>query len=210
MERILYWFVYAFTAAQAVRRRRDSAPHLWAARFPILMVLVAFMSTTWSIAPVASLRAAFSLGMVMLFGVYLGSRFRPSALLGPLAAVFSVAALASVAFALLLPSYGIGRGAFEGDWQGVFTTKNVLGLTMLVTIMVLRSARAGSTALRRVAGCGMAAATGALILSGSVASLIVLLVVTVTMPLLSLVRRSHNRKALALACADVAVAALGS
>ncbi len=110
-----------------------------------------------------------------------------------------------VSLALLLPSYGIGRGAFEGDWQGVFTTKNVLGLTMLVTIMVLRSAGAGSTALRRVAGCGMAVATGALILSGSVASLIVLLVVTVTTPLLSLVRRSHNRKALALACAYVAV-----
>lgn len=95
---------------------------------------------------------------------------------------FLVMQLSSLAFALLIPSYGISVGSHEGQWQGIFPHKNSLG-NFSVFAFVFAIAKinrknfilCGSTAALSIALC---------YLSGSTTSLIAIIITTVTWYLL--------------------------
>jgi O-antigen ligase len=119
-----------------------------------ILVGLAVVSPLWSYAPEMTLRRLIYLLNATLFGIYLAARYGSRERLRLLAWAFGIAAALSLAFALLLPGYGImGVGHIEnpehlkhlGAWRGVFQHKNILGRTMvfggLVFFFVARSSR---------------------------------------------------------------------
>lgn len=101
---------------------------------------LALLSTAWSAAPPLTLRRAVLLFGMTSFGAYLAARFPGAALVRLLGAVLAAIALLSVAFALVLPAYGLEHGIHAGLWRGIFAQKNVLGQVMAfgATIWLLR------------------------------------------------------------------------
>jgi exopolysaccharide production protein ExoQ len=201
--RMIYWCFYAFTAAQVVLRPRDFVRCAAKVPFPIAMVLLALLSASWSLDPSETLRRTFALGMATLFGIYLALRFCPRDLLRLVAGVLGTCAVLSVAFGLLLPSYGIAHGVYDGDWQGVFTHKNTLGGMMLLTAVIFRSVPGRSGRSRLVGWIGVGLAVILVVLSQSMTALVVLGAVGLTMPLLRRFRQRRLRSALLLVAACV-------
>jgi len=116
---------------------------------PWLFALTALpvVSVLWSDAPsITALRAAALLGTTLL-GLYLGLRYDSMQFLQLLGWSLGIAAVLSFLVALLVPSYGMGSGVFEGDWIGVFQHKNTLGSVMALGFLVF-------SMLRRVSRTG--------------------------------------------------------
>lgn len=150
-----------------------------------MLVALAFVSPLWSYAPEMTLRRLIYLLSSTLFGVYLAARYGSRERLRLLAWAFGIAAVLSLAFALLLPSYGImGVGHIEtaehvkhlGAWRGVFMHKNILGRMMvfggLIFFLVARSSRRNSW----IAWTGLSLCVALALASTSKSALVVLLV----------------------------------
>jgi O-antigen ligase len=178
-------------------------------RFSLLALLgLAIASTAWSAAPDLTLRRSLALVGTTAFGVFLAARFDTARLLGLLAGALGSAAVLSAAFALALPAYGVSGGAHAGDWQGIFTHKNMLGQAMTlgtVTFILLRPLLKPG---RRWIGTGGALLCAALVLmSGSKTALSVLVGVVAATAAFRMLRW---RWTLAVAGAIGAVLAAGS
>lgn len=135
-ERLTYWLAYLFTLAQVLIRPR--AVLRAALRNPFVpgVVVVAAVSAGWADDGATTLRRAGALGMWTLFGLFLVSRYHPRQVLTHLAAALGIIAVLSLLAGLIVPDLGLEHGFNEGAWRGVFTTKNVLGETMLLASIV--------------------------------------------------------------------------
>ena len=107
----------------------------------ILLFTVVAFSVCWSGDPFVSARRVVGLLGTSLFGYYIAMRYTLPDLLRLLHQTLGLIALLSVAFALLLPSYGVmdaiqEYGLHEGAWKGIFSHKNSLGrLMVLLTLL---------------------------------------------------------------------------
>jgi O-antigen ligase len=195
--------VYAGTLALVAARPREVAQA--ALRNPLVPALVALAAASyfWSEAPGLTLRRTMALAATTLFGLWLAARFSRRELLGILAAVLGVSAVASLALGLLSPE--LGRSAeFDGAWLGVFGHKNGMGKAMVLAALVLL-VRAPDAAPGRGARAALLLGIAALVvLSRSTSSLVALAAVAALVPLL---RALAARNLLLLLAAPVAVCA---
>ena len=127
----LYLYInMALQAAFAVAARRK----IWAALRdnPLIVAGVAliFISALWSDSPGNSFRMGVEVSLCTLFACYLAVRISTEQLMRLLMFMGVVSALASIAFALALPSYGIFAGYGGGAWNGICDHKNTLGVSM--------------------------------------------------------------------------------
>lgn len=110
-----------------------------------LLPALAIVSTVWSVAPGLTLKRGILLTGVSMFDLYVAYRIGLDRLFSLTSKTVFVTAIASVAFALLLPTIGreIKEG-LSGDWRGVFPQKNALGHVMSVgaTVELLIMVRA--------------------------------------------------------------------
>ena len=210
IERLPYWFIYAFTILQWASRPRHLLRALTRNPFVPALVGIAVLSLSWSVDPGVTLRGAWQLGIWTLFGLYLGARYSSEELLRLLGIVFSVTAVLSVFFALMLPDYGLAHGTNEGAWQGVFTQKNTLGESMLLAAIVFRLLAGRRDGFRVLAWAGTALAIALLVLSRSMTALLVLGVLIVATPLARLLRRGRGKSVVLLLalCGALSVAVL--
>lgn len=193
VERLAYWLIYLFTAWQCVVRRRDLLRALFHNLFVPGFVAITLLSTLWSLDPTTTLRRAFALGMVTLFGTYLATRYTYAHVLRLLGVVFGAIALGSVLFRFLLPQYGIAPDMYGGAWEGVFAQKNILGNAMVLAAIVFALLTACGQRWGRVAWGGVALAASLVVLSRSVTAMVVLGVILMATPLLGLLRRRTPR-----------------
>jgi exopolysaccharide production protein ExoQ len=103
--------------------------------------ILAAASTLWSGSPLLTLRYSLDLALATAFACYLSERFSSEHLMRLLIFVGTAAAALSIGLALFLPSYGMFQRYDGGAWQGIFSHKNALGLTMaslLTPIFFLR------------------------------------------------------------------------
>lgn len=89
--------------------------------------LLATLSFLWSLDPALSLRSGLYLLFNTLFMYYLVQRFPLQELMRLMMGVGSVAALMSIATAIVLPGYAWGSAGSHFALQGAFIAKNVLG-----------------------------------------------------------------------------------
>jgi exopolysaccharide production protein ExoQ len=105
-------------------------------RFNTMLIGVVVMSVLWSAAPaVTSVRIIALIGTT-LFGLYLATRYSLREQLQLLAWTFGIAIVLSLLFAIVIPKYGIMSGIHAGKWRGIFTHKNALGKSMVLSGLV--------------------------------------------------------------------------
>ncbi len=107
-----------------------------------IIVAIALFSTFWSDVPSRTIASNINLVRITLFGVYFAARYSLKEQLHLLTWVLGIAAALSLAFIIVLPSYGVmGMGsisspetiAHAGTWQGVYGHKNILARIMLLS-----------------------------------------------------------------------------
>ena len=160
----------------------------------LLLVGIAMLSVLWSFAPQITLRREVALVGTTLFGAYLAARYNSGELLRLLAWALGVAALLSLIFALMFPSYGTVSGAYGSDaWQGAFVGgKNVLGRIMALSVLVFLLLALSTRKHRLVLWSGFGLSAGLLWMSNSVTSLISLLTILLLLPLYWALRWRYN------------------
>lgn len=152
-------------------------------------VVLALLSTAWSAVPGTTARRSLILVATTCFGVYFGARFSPRRQILLLAAALGAVAVASLLVAVLLPSYGISDVAMrDGDWKGIFDTKNELAKQMTLAAVVFTFL---PRRLRYVRWLGILLSAGLVVASGSRAGWVIcFLLVTCSLALQGIQRKS--------------------
>ncbi|MGI9508456.1 MAG: O-antigen ligase family protein [Geminicoccaceae bacterium] len=106
-----------------------------------LLVVLAWLSTFWTVAPDITSRRCIALTVTSLMGVYLFVRFDLKTLLRFLTAISTFLVLGCIAWAILIPNYGLhGDGDHAGAWRGIFFHKNSTGRVMVYCLAVVIAA----------------------------------------------------------------------
>jgi O-antigen ligase len=100
------------------------------------LVALAILSAAWSGDPLFTLRRSLALLGTTMFGIYIGLRFSLDEQLRLLAYTLSICAIASLAMALLVPSYGMDIEFYGSAWRGIYEHKNHLGRVMVLSTLV--------------------------------------------------------------------------
>jgi len=153
----------------------------WNAKWIVLLVLVAVVSTGWSQDPLFTLRRSAVMLASTAFGIYFGSRFTVSEQLSLLGWTCALFVFASASLAIFLPQYGVDHVLFPGAWRGTFTHKNTLGRAMVFSMLVFYFAR--PPAHRWIRWVGIAGALCLLVLSRSATGIVVSAVMVTTLPM---------------------------
>ena len=90
--------------------------------------VLAFLSTFWSQAAGMTFRRAALLALGLAFGCFLATCYSPQDLRRLMLAAGVIVGIACIAWAILLPQYGI---SIDGEWKGIFGHKNHMGLGIL-------------------------------------------------------------------------------
>lgn len=158
--RLPLMLVDGMIAVLLLSRLNRVAPFLLSNWLHLLIVVVAFLSTLWSIEPEVTLRRSVALLGTSAFGLYLAWRFTFRECVYLLAWSLSICAVLSIAFVVFLPDVGVMPGAyFEGAWRGAFLHKNILAYNMvwavtalMLAVMMQKRGRAVLTATIFLAG----------------------------------------------------------
>jgi exopolysaccharide production protein ExoQ len=199
---VIWGGVYALAAALLFARLPRVARLLPGLGTLWIILFLAVVSSQWSAAPSVTLRRAIALLGTTVFALYLGTRFSRHALFRLLFSVFSVVVILS------LVTGALKIGAAPGTWQGLFTTKNLLGQAMVCSAIVSLLFGASETGRRRVwGGLIFVLSCALLLLSDSKTSLVVLLAAMALLLPLRLLRLPHRVSELAVSSTLVAAGA---
>ena len=181
--------MWVICAALMARYIRPTLKMMLQQKEVLAFAVLAFLSTLWSQAPQVTLRKATILFLYMLFAWFFATYYTPPEQMRLLLALGVIMALASIAWAIFLPSYGIHA---TGEWKGVFGQKNLLGNTMFFLFAGLSFCRISSARRLLTVAIQAILPLGLILLSRSRSPLIMvvaLIAVRVLGPLLARTRR---------------------
>lgn len=176
---LMFVCLYVYFLFRLARHHREAwslvKREKWVAAFSLWVLA----SAIWSVSPSLTFDHGMALVGTALTGLYIGMRCEPREQIKLVAICLGVTAIASLAFALIIPNIGI---ASDGAWQGVFFPKNSLGRMMaLGTFVFAFLAKEGRP--KRWISLGMAALTAALLLlSRSATSIVVCVLMLALLP----------------------------
>jgi exopolysaccharide production protein ExoQ len=127
--------IYILFAVAFVPWRKAMVHAALAQKWLLVLVAWTLLSTLWSADPALTLRRAGALACTTALGIYLGVRFTQRQMLHLLAIALAVAVLASAVVAIALPSVGVMQGLYAGSWRGIFSHKNTLARTAVLSIV---------------------------------------------------------------------------
>ena len=185
---IMWLGLYGITSLLILARWRRFVYVATRDKLLLLLVGIAVLSVLWSFAPQITLRREVALIGTTLFGAYLATRYSLDELLRLLAWALGIAALLSLIFALMFPSYGITSYAYGNVWQGVFTGKNLLGRTMALGAIVFVLLALRTREHRLVLWSGFVLSACLLWMSNSITSLTSLFTILLLLPLYQALR----------------------
>ncbi|MEW6182312.1 MAG: O-antigen ligase family protein [Bacillota bacterium] len=133
----LILIIYFFTIVLLSLHRRKALSVIAQNKFFWLFVLLAVVSSSWSIMPYQSLTLSLALLLTALFGLYLAVRYSVAEQLRLLIAALGIAALLSFLLVVIFPLYGISGPPHEGCWRGIYIHKNVLGRYIFMGCLAL-------------------------------------------------------------------------
>jgi O-antigen/teichoic acid export membrane protein len=170
--RVLWYVAYLVIGALFLSKCPRKGRFLFAVAPLVPVVAFAMVSSSWSQDPALSFRHSVVLVITVLFGFYFASRFNLEEQLRLLAWVFGTCIIFSFVFGLL----GIGT-AVDADlnvpgWYGVFIQKNVLGRTMVLSMLVFLFWKRVAPEYRTMARLGLFASLALVVLSRSMTSVV--------------------------------------
>ncbi|CAN5119693.1 O-antigen ligase [soil metagenome] len=190
LTRTLFFPAYGLALLLLVTDPRRGLNAAIAGVLPLALVLAAFASTTWSIAPDLTARRALALLFTTLGSVALAARLSWRDMARVLAATFGLLAVGSTVAAVALPHFGRMTELFPGAWRGLWQDKNALGDYMALGVC----AAAGAAVLdRRLRGLWIGTAVlclALIVLSTSKTSLVSLAAGAGAFCVVALARRS--------------------
>jgi exopolysaccharide production protein ExoQ len=133
---LLFFVNYTISFLLLVLRWKSVAYIISKDRVNNTLLAVAVLSYFWSAAPSVTLVRCIALVGTSIFGFYLATRYSPKEQLYLLAWTLGLAMLLSVIFAIALPKYGIMSGIHTGKMRGIFTHKNALGKSMVLSSII--------------------------------------------------------------------------
>jgi O-antigen ligase len=171
----------------------------------LVFAALAFLSTLWSQVPTLTLRKAALLFLTMAFAWFFAKYYSPADQMRLTLALGIIMALASIAWVVLLPNYGLSG---NGEWKGVFGQKNFLGSTMLFLFASLPFCRLSNGRRLLMVALQAMVPVGLILLSRSITSLILVVVVIAVRifgPLLTRMRREAAPLALYSSVLGIAI-----
>ena len=129
--------IYLIALIMLLPRYRDVIALMAKNKALVLFLILIVISMMWSELPSVTLRRALALVGTTIFGIYLAMRFSPSELMILLALALGFSAIESLLFVLFSPRIAIHWASNYGAWSGAFGHKNILGRTMVLTMLVL-------------------------------------------------------------------------
>lgn len=155
----------------------------------LLLLGIAVVSITWSVAPEVTLRREIGLLGSTFFAMYLATRYSPSELLRLLGWTLSIGALLSLVSGIVLPSYGLMGGSF---WRGIYIHKNAMGRLMAICAIILLLLTFSNRKYRWLTGIGVGLAVGLLLLSQAKGALVVFISLLALLPLYNALRWKYT------------------
>lgn len=134
---IIFVSIYGITLLLVLRQWKQFIRVATRDKLLLLLVGIALVSVSWSFAPEVTLRRSVALIGTTLFGMYLATRYTPSELLRLFAWTFSIGALLSVVFVLVLPTYGLMPYHGQIVVRGIYRHKNLLARLMALNAATL-------------------------------------------------------------------------
>ncbi len=172
----------------------------------VFLIVLAFVSCSWSIDPDVTARRAVAVTFTTLAGIAIAARYDWPELAETLGAAYAILAVISFLISLLVPDIGRMKELFPGAWRGVFFDKNGLGDAMALGVAIFLSA-ALLVPRRRWIWLGFATlALGLILLTTSKTSLVSLTIGVASLMLVVLARRGP---AMAVIMTFMGVLALG-
>lgn len=186
--RLAYRIAYVGSVCLAAAHARTVSKA--AVRMPLVLALaaLALLSVLWSAAPSATTDQSARLVATTALGLYLGARYRISALLDLLALVFGVAIVLSVWVAIAAPGIGVHTTA-QGvvGWRGIFTHKNTLGAMATLGVLVF-TLRWWDRHRRWLTGACLGLAAAAVVMSHAATAVVVTAGTVLLLPLFRALR----------------------
>lgn len=142
-----------------------------------LLVLLVFLSFSWSGLPNVTLRRAISILLATLYATVLFFRYKPEKLLDILFVVFLVIIVSSLIVAVFYPEMGLMGGKYVGSWQGVMSHKNYLGRICVIAIMVFLFKLSTAKGIRKVLILLLITVSGFMLIKSNSATAFVLFVI---------------------------------
>ena len=132
----IFSIIYIISFCLLVLRWKQVIPVVLKGGWIWLLLGLAICSTFWSFSPDLTQTRVVALTGSMMFSLYFASRYTLREQLYLFGWVFGIGTIASLLFAILLPKFGIMGGIHAGAWRGIYTHKNGLGRTMLLSIII--------------------------------------------------------------------------
>jgi len=169
----VFFVIYFLTFCLMVNNWKKIVSLFIKEKFILIILVLAFISATWSQAPLATLRRSLALAGTAMFGAYFATRYSDREQLKLLGRTFSVIIVLSFFFALIFPEFGIMGGPGPTvRWRGIYTHKNHLGHAMMLGAAVFLLLAAGAEERRLWTWVGFILSLVLLVLSTSKSALI--------------------------------------
>ncbi len=133
--RAMWLPIYGLTAGLAALRWRAMVKAWLPLTLVGLLMVLAWASSTWSIAPEVTTRRVIALAFTSLFAIYLGARWSWRELVTLVASLGFLLAIGSYAVCIGDPTLGVHHGVNAGDWRGLWFEKNAMGQIMAVSVL---------------------------------------------------------------------------
>jgi O-antigen ligase len=138
--RVIWAFIYLVVGIYALLHARRFASIFMDNKPILFLVLLAALSTLWSLDPQYTLRHSVTLLATTMTGAYFAMRYTPRQQARLVLIVLSLAILLSivgelVAPNLLPPSVAVGPDPDDGAWHGIYAHKNIFGRIIALALI---------------------------------------------------------------------------
>ncbi len=187
----IFLIIYIISFLLLLLRWKQVIPSIFAGGWLWLLLGLAVCSISWSFSPDLTQTRVVALTGSMMFSLYFASRYSLKEQLYIFGWVFGIGTIASLLFVILVPKFGIMGGIHAGAWRGIYTHKNGLGRTMLLSTIVFLLLALTTHKNRLIFWTLLGASFAMLLLSKSSSPLINLMILTSIFLTLQIVRWNY-------------------
>jgi exopolysaccharide production protein ExoQ len=187
----IFFVNYAIATCLLILRWKQVVYVIKRDRFNQILLSVVVLSYFWSAMPSVTIVRSIALVGTSLFGLYFATRYTLKEQLQLLAWTFWIAIIFSFVFAIALPKYGVMSGLHAGKWRGMFTHKNALGKSMVLSSLIFLLVALGEKKNNLLCWCGFGCSIFMLSMSKSSSATMTLLIVGLVFLIVRAVRMPY-------------------